>query len=84
MYTGHPDDDDSEKLTEVHPEQKVEQYVQESDKAEGEGRGGMKSKLKIAKEAARKNITCYIANGKKHNVIVDLLEGKEIGTKFSA
>ncbi|HAX15290.1 MAG TPA: glutamate 5-kinase, partial [Leeuwenhoekiella sp.] len=29
-------------------------------------------------------ITCFIANGKKPNVIVDLLEGKEIGTKFQA
>ena len=44
----------------------------------------MKSKLKIAKETARKDITCFIANGKKPNVIVDLLEGKEIGTKFQA
>jgi glutamate 5-kinase len=84
LFTGHPDDDASRKLTEVHPEENVEQYVQENNKAEGEGRGGMKSKLKIAKETARKDITCYIANGKKPNVIVDLLEGKNIGTKFSS
>merc|ERR1711939_988782 len=55
LFTGHPDDDDSEKLNEVHPEEAVEQYVQESSKAEGEGRGGMKSKLKIAKASAKKN-----------------------------
>lgn len=84
LYTGHPDDKESEKLNEVHPEENVEQYVQENMKAEGEGRGGMKSKLKIAKETARKDITCYIANGKKPNVIIDLLEGKEVGTKISA
>lgn len=84
LYTGHPDDDDSEKLNEVHPEEPVEQYVQESSKAEGEGRGGMKSKLKIAKASAKKDITTYIADGKRKNVIVDILDGRKIGTKFQA
>lgn len=82
LYTGHPDDENSEKLSNVHHEQAVEQYVQASNKGEGEGRGGMKSKLKIAKETAKKNIPTYIANGKRKNVIVDLLGGKDIGTKF--
>lgn len=82
LYTGHPDDEDSRKLNSVHPEEDVEKYVQENRKAEGEGRGGMRSKLKIAKESARRNIPTYIANGKRKNVIVELLEGKDIGTKF--
>merc|ERR1711974_338475 len=84
LYTGHPDDDDSEKLDKVNVEENVEQYVQASEKSEGEGRGGMKSKLKIAKATAKKNIPTFIANGKRKNVIVELLEGKDIGTKFYA
>lgn len=82
LYTGHPDDEDSKKLSNVHHEEAVEQYVQASSKGEGEGRGGMESKLKIAKETAKKNIPTYIANGKRKNVIVDVLSGKDIGTKF--
>src|SRR5690554_1142497 len=82
LYTGHPDDEDSKKLSNVHHEEVVEQYVQASSKGEGEGRGGMESKLKIAKETAKKNIPTYIANGKRKNVIVDVLSGKDIGTKF--
>ncbi len=82
LYTGHPDDEDSKKLSNVHHEDSVEQYVQASNKGEGEGRGGMESKLKIAKETAKKNIPTYIANGKRKNVIVDVLSGKDIGTKF--
>ncbi|MCG2418217.1 glutamate 5-kinase [Aequorivita sp. F47161] len=82
LYTGHPDDDDSEKLSEVHHEEAVEHFVQQSNKGEGEGRGGMKSKLKIAKQTAKKKIPTYIANGKRKNVIVDLLSGKDLGTKF--
>tara|TARA_R110000851_G_scaffold157058_2_gene299750 strand:- start:35909 stop:36712 length:804 start_codon:yes stop_codon:yes gene_type:complete len=84
LYTGHPDDDDSEKLTQVRHNQNVEKYVQKSEKGEGEGRGGMKSKLKIAKETARKDIPTFIANGKRKNVIVELLEGKDVGTRFYA
>lgn len=84
LYTGHPDAEDSKKLNAVHTDENVEKYVQESNKAEGEGRGGMESKLKIAKETARKNIVTYIANGKRKNVIVDIMDGKDIGTKFHA
>ncbi len=83
LYTGHPDDEDSRKLNNVDIDQDVEKFVQESDKGEGEGRGGMESKLKIAKSTAAKNITTYIANGKRPNVILDILEGKSVGTKFT-
>jgi len=82
LYTGHPDDSNSEKLSNVHHEEAVEQYVQASSKGEGEGRGGMESKLKIAKKTAKNNIPTYIANGKQKNVIVDILAGKDLGTKF--
>ncbi|MEM0519482.1 MULTISPECIES: glutamate 5-kinase [Aequorivita] len=84
LYTGHPDDEDSKRLSNVHHEEAVEHFVQASNKGEGEGRGGMKSKLKIAKQTAKKNIPTYIANGKQKNVIVDILDGKKIGTKFYA
>ncbi|MAN58728.1 MAG: glutamate 5-kinase [Flavobacteriaceae bacterium] len=84
LYTGHPEADGSKKLSKVHTDENVEQYVQKNQKAEGEGRGGMKSKLKIAKDTARKNIPTFIANGKRENVIVDLMHGKEVGTKFYA
>ncbi|GGK52382.1 MULTISPECIES: glutamate 5-kinase [Flavobacteriaceae] len=82
LYTGHPDDENSRKLNEVTVEQNVEHYVKASNKKEGEGRGGMKSKLKIAKHTAKKNIPTYIANGKRDNVIVDIIDNKEVGTKF--
>ena len=82
FITGHPDDDSSRKLTEVKTNDNVEKYVQASNKKEGEGRGGMESKLKIAKGTANKNIPTYIANGKRENVIVDIINDKEVGTKF--
>ncbi|ADY28491.1 MULTISPECIES: glutamate 5-kinase [Cellulophaga] len=82
LYTGHPDDENSKKISEVTYDQDVEKYVKASGKKEGEGRGGMASKLKIAKSTAKKEIPTYIANGKKQNVIVDIIDNKKIGTKF--
>jgi glutamate 5-kinase len=82
LYTGHPDDEDSELLHRVKVNQDVEKYVQESDKGEGEGRGGMESKLQIAKSTAGKQIPTYIANGKDEDIIIDIVNGKKVGTKF--
>lgn len=82
LFTGHPDDENSKRISEVTHDQDVEQYVKASSKKEGEGRGGMASKLKIAKSTAKKEIPTYIANGKKQNVIVDIIDNKKIGTKF--
>lgn len=84
LYTGHPDNDDSKIIRHVTTDQDVEQYIQESEKGEGEGRGGMESKLGVAKSTAAKDIPTYIANGKQENVIVDIVRGKEVGTRFTA
>lgn len=84
LYTGHPDHDDSKIIRHVKTNQDVEQYIQESEKGEGEGRGGMESKLGVAKSTAAKDIPTYIANGKRPNVIVDIVRGKEVGTRFTA
>lgn len=77
---GYPNDKNSRKLNQVKVNQNAEQYVKASNKKEGEGRGGMK--LKVAKGTARKNIPTYIANGKRENVIVDIVDNKEVRTKF--
>lgn len=83
LYNGHPDDDDTHRIAHVGTDEKVEHFIQESTKGEAEGRGGMRSKLNVAKEAARKNIPTYIANGNTENMIVDIVDGKEVGTKVS-
>lgn len=84
VYNGNPLDEKTEKFAVVKVADNVEKYVQKSTKKEGEGRGGMESKLKIAKATAAKGIPTVIARGKTDNVIVDIVEGKEYGTKFIA
>lgn len=43
----------------------------------------MGSKLDYAQKAASNNIPTFIANGKKKNTIIDIIEGKSVGTKVS-
>src|SRR5690606_17429010 len=84
FYTGHPDHEDSKLISEIKVDQPVEQYVTKINKGETSGRGGMESKLKVAKSAAAKNIPTYIANGKTDRIILDIVAGKDVGTKVIA
>tara|TARA_R110001592_G_scaffold74859_1_gene227070 strand:- start:19 stop:798 length:780 start_codon:yes stop_codon:yes gene_type:complete len=84
LYNGHPDHNDTSIIREVSADENLEKYIQKNEKGEAEGRGGMGSKLKIAQGAAAKNITTFIADGKRENVIIDIVDGKTVGTKFTA
>lgn len=46
------------------------------------GRGGMITKLSIAKKLIASGIVVYIANGKKENVLCDIINGYSMGTRF--
>lgn len=83
LFNGHPDDVESELIPHLNVDDEVEQYVKQSNKGEAEGRGGMASKLRVAKETARRNIPTFIANGKKDNIITDIVYGKTTGTKIT-
>lgn len=82
LYNGDPKDEETEKFDKVKIDWNVEKYVQSSTKQEGEGRGGMESKLKIAKVAVNKGIPTVIARGKTNNIIIDIMQGRDVGTRF--
>ncbi|TPN84503.1 glutamate 5-kinase [Aquimarina algicola] len=83
LYNGHPDSEKSDVIKNVNPEDNLERYIKDSGKREEEGRGGMGSKLEHAQETASKNIPTFIANGKRKNTLIEIIEGKNIGTKVS-
>ncbi|MDF4203815.1 glutamate 5-kinase [Maribacter sp. SA7] len=83
LYTGHPNAESSNLITHVNPEENLDKFIQDNAKKAGEGRGGMGSKLDYAQQAAAKNIPTYIANGKKERTIIDIIEGKNVGTKVT-
>jgi len=83
LYDGHPDKEETTVIKDVEPEDNLDKFIAEGNKEEGEGRGGMASKLGYAQMAAAKNIPSYIANGKTDNIIVDIVHGKKVGTRVS-
>jgi len=46
------------------------------------GRGGIQSKIKAAEIATTCGIPVIVANGRRENVLLDILTGKEVGTYF--
>ncbi len=48
------------------------------------GRGGIQSKIKAAEIATLCGIPVVIANSSTENIIVDILDGKDVGTYFKA
>lgn len=83
LYTGHPEAENSNLITNVNPDDDLDKYIQDNNKKPGEGRGGMGSKLDHAQAAASNNIPTYIANGKRDNTIIDIIDGKSVGTKVA-
>lgn len=73
IYTGHPSEPDSTLIREVKDNAKgLSDYISET-KSEF-GRGGMITKASIARKIAKQGINVHIANGKRENVLVDLLD----------
>lgn len=81
LFTGDPTDKDSKLINEVNLNDKgVFDFI--SSKKSSAGRGGMESKLKVATMSAEKGIETFMANGKRERVVLDILEGKKVGTRF--
>lgn len=48
------------------------------------GTGGMATKIESAKTVTQAGIECVIANGKKKDVLLDIMRGEEVGTTFKS
>ena len=75
IYTGRPDDPASKLIHEVAPDTDLSQYIQ-TEKSSA-GRGGMQSKYATATNIQRAGIRVIIANGKRENILIDLVERRE-------
>jgi glutamate 5-kinase len=82
IYNGNPNEPGSEVIREIDSRQNLEQYIS-SQKSEF-GRGGMLTKTGIAQKAAANGIAVYIANGKRDNILTDLVLGQKevVCTRF--
>ena len=82
IYNGNPAEPISTVIREISADVDLSDYIQTEKSAFG--RGGMLTKSSIARKVAEEGITVIIANGKKDNILCDLLkkESQTICTRF--
>lgn len=76
IYNGNPSDPASQVIRRVLPDERaLDEYI--SDQKSTLGRGGMHTKCAIAQKVAAEGISVLIANGKRENILLDLLMHSE-------
>ena len=80
LFDKDPNDKDAVLINEVkNVDKKIESMGSGSSAL---GIGGMKTKIQAAKEVTKAGGTVIIANGRKNGALIDIIEGKDIGTIF--
>ena len=83
VLSGTADDPESRVIPRIDPDDsRYLQYILPSKSAFG--RGGMHTKFRVARKAAKLGITTFVANGRRPGILKDLLSGKGSGTRFEA
>ena len=85
IYTGNPEDDDSELLSTVNGDiNRLKQFI--TTKKSNFGRGGMLTKCSIAGRVAKSGIPVHIANGGVDNILLNLINSPNevMHTSFTA
>lgn len=72
IYNGAPSDPASSVIREIAPGKDLSGYIQAGKSSFG--RGGMLTKTNIARKVADEGITVIIANGKRANILIELLQ----------
>ena len=75
IYDGSPSDPSSHIISKVMPGTDLTDYIQAE--RSGFGRGGMITKYNIARKVAEEGIKVIIANGKRDNILIDLVQHPE-------
>ena len=82
FLTGDPKDKSSEVIPEINFDNVGAYHKYISPDKTAFGRGGMLTKFNIAKKLTLQGIAVHFANGKRKDVLVDLMSGRALGTKF--
>ena len=79
IYNGSPSEPTSQVIREIEQGKDLSSYIQTSKSSFG--RGGMLTKTNIARKVADEGITVIIANGKRDNILVELMRNEELRMK---
>lgn len=75
IYDGKPGDTGAKVITRVEQGRDLSEYIRQEKS--GFGRGGMITKCNIARKVADEGIRVIIANGKRDNILIDLIRQPE-------
>lgn len=75
IYDGPPSDAGSKVIRRVEPSMALEEYIQ--TERSGFGRGGMHTKSRIARKVADEGIAVIIANGRKEDILLHVVNEPE-------
>ncbi len=75
IYDGDPKDPASKVITHVDPAKDLSEYIQ--TERSGFGRGGMVTKYRVARKVADEGIEVIIANGKRDDILLNLILNDE-------
>lgn len=83
IFNGPPDDSGSHVIARVEPGRDLTEYIQTGKSSFG--RGGMITKCGIARKVADEGIKVIIANGRRDNILIDLVKRPEttVHTEFT-
>lgn len=76
VYNGNPGDPDSHLISEISSDLD-ESDIHVTGQMSGFGRGGMMTKLRIARKVASSGIAVHVANGSRENILLDILNASK-------
>jgi len=82
VYRGSPSDPKAEVIREIKRGQDISDFIQTTKSSFG--RGGMQTKVSIAQKIADQGIEVFIANGRKENILIRLMDAADdvVSTHF--
>ena len=82
LFTKHPDHEGAELLKKVPRIDDAILALADDRDLSRRNRGGMSAKLNCAQYCSQRGIDVHLVNGRKTNIILDVLAGKDVGTFF--
>lgn len=83
VYDGDPSQPDA-KVIHLYDPKRIRLPEIAAGKKSGFGRGGILTKCQTSEKIAGIGIPVHIANGKTENVVLRILDGEQVGTRFPA
>ncbi len=80
IFDRHPKEDGAKLFAEIEPHEDLSSFI--SEEKSSLGRGGMLTKARIAQGLAQQGVMTHIVHGKKPGIVLEVLEGKKVGSRF--